>query len=71
MSRRSKRLALFGAVLGVVLVALQVGSLVPRVRLVEALALAATAVGAGAALTKALVEWRRNAPDRVSQPPRR
>ena len=51
---------MFLAVLGVVLAVAEIRTLVPRVRLREALILFATAFGAGAALTKAVEAWRRD-----------
>lgn len=52
-------LALFLAVIGVVIAAASVYSLVPRVRLVEAVGLAASSFGAGAAFVAAIVGWRK------------
>ena len=50
---------LFLAVIGVVIAAASVYSIVPRVRLVEAIGLAASSFGAGAAFVAAIVERRK------------
>ena len=55
----SPALALFLAVIGVVIAAASVYSIVPRVRLVEAVGLAASSFGAGAAFVAAIVGWRK------------
>ena len=55
----SPSLALFLAVIGVVIAVASMYSLVPRVRLVEAVGLAATSFGAGAALAVAIAALRK------------
>ena len=61
----SPSLALVIAVIGVVIAVASVYSIVPRVRLVEAIGLAATSFGAGAALAVAVAARRKQ-----SVPPR-
>lgn len=59
-----QRLSLFAAVIGLVLGVALIASVVPRIRLVEAVGLFATAFGAGAGLTEAIRSAR-------TEPPRR
>jgi hypothetical protein len=53
------RLLLIAAIIQVVLAALTVTALVPRVRLVEAVTVFATAFGAGATFVGGLAEFRK------------
>ena len=52
--QRKERLSLFVAVVSFVLAAASMASVVPRIRVVEAISLFATAFGAGAGLASAL-----------------
>lgn len=53
------KLLLFAAIVQVVLGALTAAALVPRIRLVEAVTVFATAFGAGATLVGGLVEFKK------------
>ena len=55
------RISMLIAVLSVVLALLSISSVVPRIRLVEAIALFATAFGAGAGLVHSVVGMQRDA----------
>ena len=56
---RSRLLPLVIAIVGVIAALATVASVVPRIQLVEAITLFATAFGAGAAFVAALVGFRR------------
>jgi hypothetical protein len=55
----SRRMSVVVAIMGLVLAVASMFSVVPRIRLVEALSLFATAFGAGAGLVAALASPRR------------
>src|SRR3954468_7337889 len=65
-----QKLSLLAAVLGLALGVASIASVVPRIRLVEAVTLFATAFGAGAGLTDAIRSARTGPPLKPPRPPR-